>query len=72
MLKQILEDMYVDPELLNLLNEEQKEQLFRELRKEQVKRWEEREKKLEIKERQNSTKKTPSKVPVTLCGISRS
>ena len=72
MLKQILEDMYVDPELLQLLNEEQKEQLFREIRKEQVKRWEDREKKLEIEERQNSTKKTPSKVSVSLCGIFRS
>ena len=47
MLKQILKDMYIDPDVLNALNEEQKKTLFLKMRQEQVRRWNEHEEKLE-------------------------
>uniref|UniRef100_A0A3Q3X150 Uncharacterized protein n=1 Tax=Mola mola TaxID=94237 RepID=A0A3Q3X150_MOLML len=48
MLKQILKDMYIDPDVLNALNEEQKKTLFLKMRQEQVRRWKEHEEKLQV------------------------
>lgn len=62
MLKQILEDMYIDKELLELLDGDQKAILFRELRREQLRRWEKREAEAEKRERSNPLKRSSAKV----------
>ena len=63
MLKQILRDMYIDPELLEQLGEEQKQIIFRKIREEQLRRWEVKEKELE---KAPDPKRTPRKVGLVL------
>lgn len=61
MLQQILQDMYIDPDVLDALNEDQKKTLFLKMRQEQVRRWREREEKLEREGGDAEHKKTKPK-----------
>ncbi|KAM9451304.1 uncharacterized protein Hap1MRO34_021653 isoform 1-T1 [Clarias gariepinus] len=60
MLQQILKEMYIDPDVLDALNEEQKKTLFLKMRQEQVRRWKEREEKLEREEARKAPKARPA------------
>ncbi|KAM6911540.1 uncharacterized protein PEZ65_015780 isoform 1-T2 [Lycodopsis pacificus] len=61
MLQQILKDMFIDPDVLDALNEDQKKTLFLKMRQEQVRRWEELEEKLESEGGDAECKRTKPK-----------
>lgn len=61
-LSEIVKQMYVEPELLEMLSEENKQVLFRKIREEQVKQWIKKDKELEKKKKFFAKKRTPRKV----------
>ncbi|XP_056643296.1 SH2 domain-containing protein 4A-like [Diorhabda sublineata] len=69
MLQQILRDMYVDPEILAELDEDQKQTLFCKMREEQVKRWKAWNDKLGDEIIKENSKETNKKKVKFLLGI---
>ena len=65
-LSEIVKQMYIDPELLEMLSGEHREILFRKIREEQVKQWAKKDKELEKKKKHFAKKRTPKKVRCTL------
>ncbi|KAK3782134.1 hypothetical protein RRG08_032892 [Elysia crispata] len=59
MLQQILDQMYIEPELLEELSEDQKQILFYKMRQEQVRKWKLHDAKMDEEEKKNN--KTPAK-----------